>query len=167
MDGDLCCHDDVCDFLLGFYDDVTTNNTRTKTVRSPYKPYEAYVTQHKHPYKARTRKILQCNYFITIKDHSHLQDLRVFISAFPSSSFEWGHVHFGLPGVLGSGCKFPCAAVHLFKASARRSCSTLMAGLEHLDQDLLDQARVFGICLKKFPLLSCACRRIARCRKWK
>ena len=26
-----------------------------------------------------------------------------------------------------------------------------MAGLEHLDQDLLDQARVFGICLKKIP----------------
>ena len=73
MDGDLCCHDDVCDFLSGFYDDVTTNNTRTKTVRSPYKPYEAYVTHHKHPYKVRTRKILQCNYFITIKDHSHLK----------------------------------------------------------------------------------------------
>ena len=75
MDGDLCYHDDVCDFLLGFYDDVTTNNTRTKTVRSPYKPYEAYVTHHKHPYKARTRKILQCNYFIIIKDHSHLSQL--------------------------------------------------------------------------------------------
>ena len=29
-----------------------------------------------------------------------------------------------------------------------------MAGLEHLDQDLLDQARVFGICLKKNSLCS-------------
>ena len=30
------------------------------------------------------------------------------------------------------------------KMFAPRSCSTLMAGLEHLDHELLDQARVFA-----------------------
>lgn len=39
------------------------------------------------------------------------------------------------------------------KMFAPRSCSTLMAGLEHLDHELLDQARVFCISLK-YPLSS-------------